>query len=977
MAQVALVGRRLPGARKYLGGSPDASEEALVGIPSHASAVLRVQLPSGHITLLPKLPLPSSRTRRGRFKWLRAVLAPDGSIFGIPACADCVLRISRDGSCETLGRDLISSLPPGDKWYGGIKADDGSIWGIPYNAPRALKIVPETGEVSEVGHFGWQGWKWHGGLRSGRYIIGIPSHSDFVLRIEPACDEVRLLHTGIVGGKYKWAGGVADQQGNVWTVPGDSRYVLKKLSLHGELGETSNKFQGAYQAVDGTIWALPENCAHVMRILPPAEDDSSSPTLPSWRATQPLCLAARQVQRRWRVRARIRRAGTAVTAATPWSALPLDALRLMSLQTRAHRGVLSLVCRGLFHLLLSDETPSEPLPLLPSAHLPIWRARRKRVARMWGEHLNACCISAEAAGGERRERRHHSSDGAISLPYQPSERQHPPPPHSCEQRGAHPRREIDPGGRLMGTLGGEEQRCAAEDSQRLGLLPAPRSSSRPSDGRHSLVAGVDLLLFSPELSEHAAAARTSGCRLLLDCANSVSEQGAVLRAQRPSLHNESENFRLPSLAGTQLLLTNTPPARLAEMISALAPSHSSLHLLRSPHNRKLALLVLCGRAVPSRCGEGEGRGLQISADRLDRCLLASAAQRAREDRQADQAASTPHPSIAGWQAHFQKHSGAFERSGNGFFKERRFLLAEFPMLCSPLGRAGPLRVLEVGAGNGSSVLPLLRGNPSCLVHASDPSEAAVDQTVRTVSEWGLSTRLSAEVQAGEHIPCSPSHPPFDLAMLIFTLSAVPGDGDVALLRHTAEAVGEGGAVLVRDYGQFDQRHLRDASESELLVGGSTPFEYLRPGGMYRRYYSLERIAEIARTAGLELEELRYLCVRLTNTKKQLIRDSQRVQTVAKMHHGETNALLDMDDCDAEDLAGQLLFASGEPLMRNLKQHVGTERLSLARLQREGAAQFGGDVLAHNIYDAYGFHLDGLFQLVVDLDLPVTVCVRHD
>lgn len=167
------------------------------------------------------------------------------------------------------------------------------------------------------------------------------------------------------------------------------------------------------------------------------------------------------------------------------------------------------------------------------------------------------------------------------------------------------------------------------------------------------------------------------------------------------------------------------------------------------------------------------------------------------------------------------------------------------------------------------------------MHASDPSEAAVDQTVRTVSEWGLSTRLSAEVQAGEHIPCSPSHLPFDLAMLIFTLSAVPGDGDVALLRHTAEAVGEGGAVLVRDYGQFDQRHLRDASESELLVGGRTPFEYLRPGGMYRRYYSLERIAQIARTAGLELEELRYLCVRLTNTKKQLIRDRCYVHAVLR------------------------------------------------------------------------------------------------
>lgn len=152
MAQVALVGRRLPGARKYLGGSPDLSEEALVGIPSHASAVLRVQLPSGHITLLPKLPLPSSRTRRGRFKWLRAVLAPDGSIFGIPACADCVLRISRDGSCETFGGELISSLPPGEwMWHGAAVGRDGNIYAIPANAERVLKIEPKERRVSCIG----------------------------------------------------------------------------------------------------------------------------------------------------------------------------------------------------------------------------------------------------------------------------------------------------------------------------------------------------------------------------------------------------------------------------------------------------------------------------------------------------------------------------------------------------------------------------------------------------------------------------------------------------------------------------------------------------------------------------------------------------------------------------------------------------------------------------------------------------------
>ena len=62
---------------------------------------------------------------------------------------------------------------------------------MPYNAPSALKIVPETGEVSEVGSFARGGWKWHGGARAGEYIIGIPSHAGEVLRIDPRTDEVR------------------------------------------------------------------------------------------------------------------------------------------------------------------------------------------------------------------------------------------------------------------------------------------------------------------------------------------------------------------------------------------------------------------------------------------------------------------------------------------------------------------------------------------------------------------------------------------------------------------------------------------------------------------------------------------------------------------------------------------------------------------------------------------------------------------
>ena len=106
-------------------------------------------------------------------------------------------------------------LHPGlkNKWYGGIRAEDGSIWGMPFNAPSALKITPETGAIEEVGAFGRGGYKWHGGTRSGAYIVAIPSHALSVLVIETATGKCELLPTGVGGVGYQWGGAVTDAAG--------------------------------------------------------------------------------------------------------------------------------------------------------------------------------------------------------------------------------------------------------------------------------------------------------------------------------------------------------------------------------------------------------------------------------------------------------------------------------------------------------------------------------------------------------------------------------------------------------------------------------------------------------------------------------------------------------------------------------------------------------------------------------------------
>ena len=80
----------------------------------------------------------------------------------------------------------------------------------------------------------------------------------------------------------------------------------------------------------------------------------------------------------------------------------------------------------------------------------------------------------------------------------------------------------------------------------------------------------------------------------------------------------------------------------------------------------------------------------------------------------------------------------------------------------------------------------------------------------------------------------------------------------------------GGAVIVRDYGMYDMRHLSDAKSSQRVAGGrDAGSEFLRVGGMYRRYYSLEGLAALAARAGLVVEESRYLLNRLRNEKRDL------------------------------------------------------------------------------------------------------------
>ena len=80
-----------------------------------------------------------------------------------------------------------------------------------------------------------------------------------------------------------------------------------------------------------------------------------------------------------------------------------------------------------------------------------------------------------------------------------------------------------------------------------------------------------------------------------------------------------------------------------------------------------------------------------------------------------------------------------------FFKERRYLLAEFPALLE-VGC-----VLEVGCGSGSSALPVLAANPSATVLACDWSANAV-----RCAERAVASRAPDDAHRFEAFVCDPS-----------------------------------------------------------------------------------------------------------------------------------------------------------------------------------------------------------------------------
>lgn len=165
---------------------------------------------------------------------------------------------------------------------------------------------------------------------------------------------------------------------------------------------------------------------------------------------------------------------------------------------------------------------------------------------------------------------------------------------------------------------------------------------------------------------------------------------------------------------------------------------------------------------------------------------------------------------AKWWTQFYKNNNA------NFFKDRKWLFQEFPVLRKATAEdGGEVRLLEVGAGAGNTAFPILaqNRNPGLRIHACDFSAQAVE-LIRTHPQYDAPPvgSISADVwdisSTDSHLPPNVEAGSVDIVLMIFIFSALSPNQWEAAVRNVSHLLKPGGKVLLRDYGRGDLAQVR-------------------------------------------------------------------------------------------------------------------------------------------------------------------------
>ena len=194
----------------------------------------------------------------------------------------------------------------------------------------------------------------------------------------------------------------------------------------------------------------------------------------------------------------------------------------------------------------------------------------------------------------------------------------------------------------------------------------------------------------------------------------------------------------------------------------------------------------------------------------------------------------------------------YSNNTSNFFKDRKWLQLEFPIL-SQLTKAdaGPVTLLEVGAGAGNTAFPVLRANlnPHLMLHACDFSSKAVE--LMQADEAYDTNHMQASVWdvSGESLPKGLTEASVDVVLLVFIFSALsPAQWEQAV-RNVWTLLKPGGEVCFRDYGKGDLTQVR-FKKGRLLEENF----YIRGDGTRVYFFEEEELRRIWGKGTLRLTE---------------------------------------------------------------------------------------------------------------------------
>lgn len=175
------------------------------------------------------------------------------------------------------------------------------------------------------------------------------------------------------------------------------------------------------------------------------------------------------------------------------------------------------------------------------------------------------------------------------------------------------------------------------------------------------------------------------------------------------------------------------------------------------------------------------------------------------DRVADDRPGRFNGDPAKWWDLFYKNNTA------NFFKDRKWLQQEFPILGRVVQEdAGPMTLLEIGAGAGNTAFPVLASNknPKLKVHACDFSKKAV-AVMRAHAEYDTQF-IQADVWdvASDVLPPDLEEGSVDVAVMVFIFSALAPDQWQKAVDNVYRLLKPGGEVCFRDYGRGDLAQVR-------------------------------------------------------------------------------------------------------------------------------------------------------------------------